>query len=49
MQFMGALTEHGADASTYTPAQGWAALMRALQWRVRTPGLAQLVDIAPAA
>jgi hypothetical protein len=49
MQFMGALTEHGADASTYTPAQGWAALMRALQWRVRTPGLAQRVDIAPAA
>ena len=47
LRFAGSLTEHGADSSTYLPAQGWAALVRALQWRTATPSVARMVDISP--
>jgi hypothetical protein len=49
LRFTGSLTEFGADSTTYRPAQGWAALYRALQWQVTTPSLPRAVDIAPAA
>jgi hypothetical protein len=47
LRFVGSLTQQGADASTYTPAQGWAALVRALQWRIATPDVPRTVDIKP--
>jgi hypothetical protein len=48
LHFLGSLTQHAADPSTYLPQQGWAALMRALQWRVASPSVPRAVDIAPA-
>lgn len=49
LRFVGSLTEFGADSTTFRPAQGWAALYRALQWQSATPSLPRAVDIAPAA
>jgi hypothetical protein len=49
LHFIGSLTQHGADAGTFLPRQGWAALVRALQWRVTSPSVPRAVDIAPAA
>lgn len=49
LRFVGSLTQYGADPSTYLPNQGWAALVRALQWRVGSPRVPRMVDIAPAA
>ena len=49
LRFVGSLTQFGADSSTFHPEQGWAALYRALQWRVAAPHIPFAVDIAPAA
>ena len=46
LRFAGSLTEHGADPTTYLPAQGWTALVRALQWRTAAPQVPRAVDIA---
>jgi hypothetical protein len=46
LHFAGSLTELGADATTYAPRQGWGALVRALQWRVNSPSVLRMVDIA---
>lgn len=45
LRFVGSLTQFASDPTTYRPAQGWAALTRALQWRVAAPGLPRAVDI----
>jgi hypothetical protein len=49
LRFLGSLTEHGSAPTTYLPKQGWTALVRALQWRVASPRVRRMVDIAPAA
>jgi hypothetical protein len=47
LRFVGALTQFGADPGTYQPRRGWAALVRALQWRVATPSVPRMIDITP--
>jgi hypothetical protein len=49
LRFVGSLTEFAADSSTFRPAQGWAALYRALQWLVAAPHVPRAVDIGAAA
>ena len=49
LRFVGSLTEFAADSSTFRREQGWAALYRALQWRVAAPHLPRVVDIGAAA
>jgi hypothetical protein len=48
LRFVGSLTQFQADSRTFRPGQGWAALYRALQWKVATPNLPFAVDIGPA-
>jgi hypothetical protein len=45
LRFVGSLTQFASDPATYQPAQGWAALTRALQWKVASPGVPRAVDI----
>jgi hypothetical protein len=47
VHFIGSLTQHAADPATYRRDQGWAALVRAVQWRVTSPSVPRAVDIAP--
>jgi hypothetical protein len=43
--FAGALTEHGADPTTFTPAQGWTALRTSISTVVIGPSIPRVVDL----